>query len=112
MVKAKKEVVLFGEKVEKMVGFVLMLFANQKDKKSNKLIKKVVKYEEITDRLEIEISEYLKKIALNNLSKKSTAEVHSIFRIIDNLESIGDIHDANNQTGRRCNVQKESNTIN
>jgi phosphate:Na+ symporter len=91
LIQAKKEVVLFGEKVEKMIGYVLLLYGNQKGKKSTKLIKKIVKYEEITDRLEIEISEYLKKIALNNLSKKSTAEVHSIFRIIDNLESIGDI---------------------
>lgn len=91
LIQAKKEVVLFGEKVEKMLGYVLLLFSSPKDKKSSKLIKKIVKYEEITDRLEIEISEYLKKIALNNLSKKSTSEVHNIFRIIDNLESIGDI---------------------
>lgn len=91
LIQAKKEVVLFGEKVDKMIGYVLLLFDNQKGKKSSKLIKKIVKYEDITDRLEIEISEYLKKIALNNLSKKSTSEVHNIFRIIDNLESIGDI---------------------
>ncbi|MCK5466970.1 MAG: hypothetical protein KAI99_00620, partial [Cyclobacteriaceae bacterium] len=46
---------------------------------------------EITDRFEIEISEYLKKVSRNKLSTKTSAEVHSILRIIDNLESIGDI---------------------
>jgi len=91
IVQAKNEVILFGEKVEKMMGFVYALFGDQKDKKSAKLIKKIKKYEEITDRFEVEISEYLKKISQNNLSKKSSAEVHGIFRIIDNLESIGDI---------------------
>ncbi|MCK5280137.1 MAG: Na/Pi cotransporter family protein [Cyclobacteriaceae bacterium] len=91
LVQAKKEVIIFGEKVEKMVGFVHDLFSNQKDKKSGKLIKKIIKYEEITDRFEIEISEYLKKVSRNKLSTKTSAEVHSILRIIDNLESIGDI---------------------
>lgn len=91
LVQAKKEVILFGEKVEKMLGFVLALYEEHKEKKTSKLIRKIRKYEEITDRFEIEISEYLKKIASNNLSKRSSAEVHGILRIIDNLESIGDI---------------------
>lgn len=91
LIQAKKEVIIFGEKVEKMVGFVHTLFNDQKDKKEGKLIKKIIKYEEITDRFEIEISEYLKKVSQNNLSKNSSIEVHSILRIIDNLESIGDI---------------------
>lgn len=91
LLQAKKEVILFGEKTEKMIGFVLAMFDGQKEKKVRKIIKKIKKYEEITDRLEIEISEYLKKIATNNLSKRSSSEVHGILRIIDNLESIGDI---------------------
>lgn len=91
LIQAKKEVIIFGEKVEKMVGFVHALFTNQKDKKTSKLIKKIIKYEEITDRFEIEISEYLKKVSQNNLSKKTSTEVHNILRIIDNLENIGDI---------------------
>lgn len=91
LIQAKKEVILFGEKVEKMMSFVLALFDENKEKKTSKLLKKILKYEEITDRFEIEISEYLRKIAPNNLSKKSSTEVHSILRVIDNLESIGDI---------------------
>lgn len=91
LLQAKKEVTIFGEKVEKMVGFVHALFSDQKDKKSGKLIKKIKKYEELTDRFEIEISQYLKKISQNNLSKKTSSEVHNILRVIDNLESIGDI---------------------
>jgi len=91
LIQAKKEVIIFGEKVEKMVGFVYALFSNQKGKKTNKLIKKIIKYEDLTDRFEIEISQYLKKMSQNNLSKKTSNEVHSILRIIDNLENIGDI---------------------
>ena len=91
LIQAKKEVVQFGEKVEKMLTFVLALYEDNKEKKVNKLIRKIRKYEEITDSFEIEISQYLTKIAQNNLSKKSHSEVHSILRIIDNLESIGDI---------------------
>jgi len=91
LIQAKKEVIQFGEKVEKMLTFVLALYEDHKEKKVKKLIRKIRKYEEITDQFEIEISQYLKKIAQNNLSKKSYSEVHSILRIIDNLESIGDI---------------------
>lgn len=91
LVQAKKEVIIFGEKVEKMVGFVHALFSNPKDKKTGKIIKKIKKYEDLTDQFEIEISQYLKKISQNTLSKKSSAEVHNILRVIDNLESIGDI---------------------
>ena len=91
LIQAKKEVIQFGEKVEKMLTFVLAFYDDNKEKKVNKLIRKIRKYEEITDSFEIEISQYLKKIAQNNLSKKSYSEVHSILRIIDNLESIGDI---------------------
>lgn len=91
LVQAKKEVTEFGEKVEKMMGFVLTLFDDKKEKKAGKVLKKIKKYEELTDRFEVEISEYLKKIAPNNLSKRSAIEIHAILRIIDNLESIGDI---------------------
>ena len=91
LVQAKKEVAIFGEKTEKMLGFVHDLFDDQKDKKRGKLIKKIIKYEEMADRFEEEINAYLRKISQNTLSKKTSAEVHGIMRIIDNLESIGDI---------------------
>lgn len=91
LVQAKKEVSLFGEKVEKMLGLVHDLFDDQKDKKRGKLVKKINKYEEMTDRFEEEINAYLQKISQNTLSKKASAEIHGIMRIIDNLESVGDI---------------------
>jgi phosphate:Na+ symporter len=91
VVQAGKEVALFGGKAEKMVGFVDQLYKAPKDKKTGKLIRKIVKYEEITDRLDLEISEYLKQIEVDGMGRQSATEMHTLLKIIDNLECIGDV---------------------
>lgn len=89
---AKKEIVLFGRLIEKM-HFSLSGLVFKGEKKRRKFIEKMMKREEITDRLEVEIAEYLLKISENsNLSNEGTRKVRNMHRIINELERLGDLY--------------------
>ncbi len=89
---AKKEIVLFGRLIEKM-HFSLTGLVFKGEKKRRKFIEKMMKREEITDRLEVEIAEYLLKISENsNLSNEGTRKVRNMHRIINELERLGDLY--------------------
>lgn len=60
------------------------------DKVFTEVFNRVLKYEEITDRMEIEIANYLTKASEHDLSHRSSLYISSMLRIVDNLESIGD----------------------
>ena len=62
------------------------------DRKINKLLQKLEQYEEITDRIENEVSEFLSKVNDSDLSSKSSEEIRSILTIISELENIGDVY--------------------
>ena len=49
-------------------------------------------YEEITDRIENEVSEFLTKVNENDITSKSSEDIRSILSIISELESIGDVY--------------------
>ena len=51
---------------------------------------KLVKYEEISDRIEYEVVNYLNKIDRESLSDNSASRIKSIYRIVGEMESLGD----------------------
>ena len=64
----------------------------QKDKKvKTKLYNKIQKYEEITDRVEIEITDYLTKVSSKEISSDTSIKVRSMVSITNDLERIGDV---------------------
>ena len=91
ILEAKKEVAKFAELTFKMHGKANDLIHEKDEKKRAKLIKKLTKYEDITDRLEVEISNYLGKVSSSKLSEKSSSDLRSMLSIINDLERIGDI---------------------
>ena len=52
--------------------------------------KKLVHYEEVTDNVEREIATYLREVSGNELSQGGMARVREIYRIIGEMESLGD----------------------
>lgn len=88
---AKKEVVKFGLLTKKMLSKTKDMLNETDGKKVNKLIKKMAKYEEITDRLEIEIHNYLSQIAISELTDNTTSDLRAMMSITNDLERIGDI---------------------
>ena len=87
---AKKEIVLFGKRVEKMFTFIPILLSDLKNKDYDKLLKKIAKFEQITDNMEIEIAQYLTEVAVNEMSHKGSAIIRAMLKIIDDLESVAD----------------------
>ncbi len=88
---AHKEIELFGKLIEKMhYSFSALLF--KKQKKQQKFLKKIEKREQITDNIELEISEYLTRISGTSLSTDATRRVRSMLSIINDLERVGDLY--------------------
>lgn len=89
---AKKELGLFVRLVEKLhYSFTGLLFKEKQ--KRGKFLNKIAKREEITDRLEIEIAEYLVKVSENStLSADAVRRVRSMQSIINDLERVGDLY--------------------
>lgn len=87
---AKKEIESFSKRVLRMYNFIPELFEEKDEKKFDQLMSRTRKYEEITDRMELEIANYLAKVSENELSVNASYEISAMLRIVDNLESIGD----------------------
>ena len=88
---AQKEIVVYGERVARMFGMARRLIhMDPADEDYNRLYSRIGKYEEISDRMEIEIARFLNHVAEGRLSAKSKLEVSTMLRIISEIESIAD----------------------
>ena len=86
---AKQEIGNFSKRVLRMYAFLPEL-DKTKGKEFDEILKRTEKYEGITDRMEIEIAQFLTKVSEGDLSNESSQRISSMLRIVDNLESIGD----------------------
>ncbi len=87
---AKQEIETFSERVVRMYSFLPELDKTKNENEYQKIFERTAKYEDITDRMEIEIARFLTKISEGELSNEGSQKISSMLRIIDNLESIGD----------------------
>jgi phosphate:Na+ symporter len=88
---ARNEIARMGKYVTKMMGQLDALMSEKDELKREKLIKKLTKYEEVSDRLEEEISEFLAKMSKVEQSRQSSDEVQMMLGLIHDLENIADI---------------------
>lgn len=91
ILEAKKEVAKFGKITSKMNGFVKIHLNSSEKKEKNKMLDKLEKYEEITDRVEVEIADYLGETARLEMSDEASVQMRSMLNISTDLERIGDI---------------------
>jgi len=91
ILEVRKEIAKFGDITSKMSGFLQALLFKNKEKKRVKWMDKVQKYEEITDRVEVEVANYLSKVAEGNISEDLSIKVRSLLSINNDLERIGDL---------------------
>lgn len=106
LLEAQKELAKFGKITSKMSKFLQSLMFEQDKKEKKRLHEKISKYEEITDRVEIEISGYLSECAENELSTESTLKVRGMLAITTELERIGDVFYQMSLTFKRKEEQK------
>ena len=55
------------------------------------MYKKLSKYEQITDRFEVEVAQFLEQVAQKEMSDEQATEVRAMLSITNDLERIGDI---------------------
>lgn len=91
LMEVKKELVVFGSVLNKMVTTLGDMYTETKKSKIEKLLKKLKKREENTDQLEIEIADYLSKVTEIELNASESLRVRSMLSIVHEMERIGDI---------------------
>ena len=88
---AQKEIALYGERVQRMLGMAeSLIHTDPKDEKYEATFNRLEKYEEISDRMEIEIGKFLNKVAEGRLSPEGKMRITGMLRIISEIESIAD----------------------
>ena len=87
---AWKEIHVFSIRTHRMLNMVKDLYLVTDDAEFAKEFSRVEKYEEICDRMELEIARYLNQVADGRLSDESKREVHKMLRIASEIESVGD----------------------
>lgn len=90
LLQARKEIQLYGERTLKMFGLVRNLFHETDEKEFVSKFSRIQKYENISDRVEVEIANYLTKVADGRLSDDSKHRLQMKLRMISEIESIGD----------------------
>jgi phosphate:Na+ symporter len=91
LVEAQKELVKYGGITHRMLGFLKELLF-EKDKKEQKLkLERIEKYEQITDKIEVEVADYLMTVSQAELSEESSRTVRSMLDIVSEIEQIGDL---------------------
>jgi phosphate:Na+ symporter len=91
LAEASKEMSKFAGLIKKMAGWLFELSEEKKEKKINKLVNKIQKYEILTDELDEQINAFMIKIAGSNLSEKSSVEMRGMLSVSNDLERVADI---------------------
>lgn len=91
LAEAKKELQIFAKLIDKMsFSFTALLFDRHKDKAA--IIEKIRKREDITDELELELTDYLTKVSESDLSRDASERVRDMLSMANDLERIADIY--------------------
>ena len=106
IVEANKEIIKFGKITAKLFGFIPELLKEKNSNKFSALMARIRKYEEITDRMEVEIADYLAKVSQGELSVAASIKVRAMISMINDMERIGDICYQMSISVERKNEQK------
>lgn len=91
IVLVEKEVSVFAQRTDRMIGMAKdLLHMNAKTKEFNELYSRLGKYEDISDRMEREIADFLNRTGQGRLSNDGKRRVTALFNINSEIESIGD----------------------
>lgn len=92
LMELQKEAGHFGEVVSRMSGFTKELINTTEAKRQKKMLKKLKKYEKISDRMEVEMTEYITKMANKEITPATSERLRSVINICNDLERIGDVY--------------------
>ena len=101
------EIVHFAEISRNGLGYAKQAIAADA-KHFDELREKLVKYEEISDRIEYEIAAFLNGVSAGDISEATSVKIKAMYKIIGELESLGDSGEAISRMLSRRNEHKKS----
>ncbi len=104
---AQLELVHFAEICNNGFSYARQAINETDPDKFDRLNDKLVKYEEITDKIEYEIATYLNEVGKNEISEEAANTIKSMYKIIGELESLGDSGEAIGRILKRKNVHNK-----
>jgi phosphate:Na+ symporter len=90
LLQAKQEIALYGKRTHRMFNMVKELYSENDIDRFLKTFARIEKYEQISDRMEIEIANYLTKVMEGHLSVHGKENIRIMLRVISEIESIAD----------------------
>lgn len=104
---AKKEVVHFAQICHNGLEYIRSAINAKSENDFEVYRKKLVKYEEIADRIEYEIAAFLNALPQESLSDETRRQIKAIYKIIGELESIGDSGESISRIISRRNIHNK-----
>ena len=87
---AKMEVVEFGHLCRRDLEYIRNAINAGTQGEFDEADKKLIHYEEVTDNVEREIATYLREVSKNEMSIAGLARIREFYRVIGEMESLGD----------------------
>ena len=105
---ATKEIIHFAKISRNGLGYVRAAINETDPEKFEEIRGKLVKYEEISDRIEYEIATFLNAASSHELSGDTSSLIKAMYKIVGELESLGDSGEAISRIIARKNIHKRT----
>ena len=105
---ARNEVIHFAEISRREVEFIREAINAIDEAQFETIRKRLVKYEEISDRIEYEIAQFLNALPEDSISDETRVEAKRMYKIIGELESLGDSGESISRILSRRNSHEKS----
>ena len=104
---ASNEIIHFAEISKRGLDYAREAINETNADKFEELRGKLVKYEEISDRIEYEIAQFLNAVSSDEVSEKTSKEIKAMYKVIGELESLGDSGETISRILSRRNIHKK-----
>ena len=91
IVEAKKELLVMGKLGRKIATLIPALLFETDRKQFRLILSKIKKYEELTDKMELEITDYLSKASEGEMSEEASLEVRTTLSMVNDIERVADM---------------------
>ena len=103
---ALEEIIHFAEISKHGLGYAKEAIKESTTDKFDELRGKLIKYEEISDRIEYEIATFLNAVSEGDISEETSRKIKAMYKIIGELESLGDSGETISRILSRKNIHK------
>ena len=101
------EIIHFAQISKNGLSYARSAIRETDSDKFEELRGKLVKYEEISDRIEYEIASFLNAVSAGDISEETSLRIKSMYKIIGELESLGDSGESISRILSRRNIHNK-----